>query len=1140
MKGRKEPKSSTATVSLTKSFSVASTSIVKKSLKAPFGIMSYSLSTMSKNTPRGEDAEQVLESGESESSSGDKEEDLASPNVMAKSIAGLLTTASMYVGIGDIQQAEQMGDEDVKGESDDESAKQAEVSGGSDTKDAEAEKFTETTDDMGTSMTGTHSATDSRRSTLFELSIVPNHDTHSIHTTKSRNRASKIMSKLKSKFNLDDDEQLTKEYSCWLLKNVLIQGHIYLTSKNLLFFAFLYKSNGSAKLTGSLSIYNNSISISGKPTRYWAVLKDHTLSLYNSSTDLYFPVLTIDLRYVTKVQQCKKNGQETKEFYIVTENKTYSFYADNGHSARSWASSLKKQVFTTQNSENDSISIKIPLCNIVDLEDQIIVEQGLTLRVRVMESYDSFALDDYFFMFFNNSANQLKEIIRVQLLNLEMLGSQVMINYKRASSPVDTSRTGSPVKNMVKDWPRGRGSERTESYSTHLLLGMLSSPTRRDEGNLTKSQTSPRTPSRVKQTFKSMTDSLKLSSPRLLRAEEPSSPERQRRTDDPIPISFTQANEGSSLDQSSDVLRSKLSYWNPKSLNRLRNMWNAQPVHYATHEVNLFSKDDGLTITDRSELQAADKRFKNHFSLTNEETLIASYYTYLNRSVPLYGKIYLGKNVMCFRSLIPGFKTKMILPLADVENCYKENGFRFGYFGLVVVIHGYEELFFEFASQKSRDDAEFVILKIIDAFAPIEDIERDASGRQQAVGASNLQDATNDAKLRLFEDKISSVGYDIPIMVEDSPYYKTKITPKKFYTFGLLTIGSRGDVQPYIALGKGLVEEGHKVVIITHKEFGDWVTSYGLWFRSIAGDPAELMALMVQHGSMNVGLIRESATRFKDWKRDLLTTAWDACQGLDVLIESPSAMAGIHIAEALQIPYFRAFTMPWTKTRSYPHAFIVPDQRRGGNYNYFTHILFENIFWRGISAQVNKWRVETLGLKKTNLEFLQQSKVPFIYNMSPKVFPPSVDFAEWIKVTGYWFLNEGSNYSPPKELADFIKKSRESGKPLVYIGFGSIVVKDPAKMTMAVVEAVVKAEVCCILNKGWSERLGSPSQRKIDIELPDCVYNAGNVPHDWLFPQMDAVVHHGGSGTTGASMRAGVPTVIKPFFWRPVFLRQQD
>lgn len=193
-------------------------------------------------------------------------------------------------------------------------------------------------------------------------------------------------------------------------------------------------------------------------------------------------------------------------------------------------------------------------------------------------------------------------------------------------------------------------------------------------------------------------------------------------------------------------------------------------------------------------------------------------------------------------------------------------------------------------------------------------------------------------------------------------------------------------MQPYIALAKGLLAENHKVKIVTHEEFKPWVESYGIEFATIAGNPAELMSLMVTHKSLSVGFLKEAKEKFTGWIGDLLQSSWNACQDADVLIESPSAMAGIHIAEKLQIPYFRAFTMPWTRTRAYPHAFVVPEQKRGGSYNYLTHIIFENVFWKGISGEVNKWREQVLMLPKTNLERLEQNKVPFLYNVSPTVF----------------------------------------------------------------------------------------------------------------------------------------------------------
>jgi sterol 3beta-glucosyltransferase len=128
-----------------------------------------------------------------------------------------------------------------------------------------------------------------------------------------------------------------------------------------------------------------------------------------------------------------------------------------------------------------------------------------------------------------------------------------------------------------------------------------------------------------------------------------------------------------------------------------------------------------------------------------------------------------------------------------------------------------------------------------------------------------------------------------------------------------LTIGSRGDVQPYIALGLGLKKEGHQVTIVTHEEYKEWVEGFGIEHRTAGGDPGALMKLSVEHKMFSPEFFKESLTNFRQWLDELLVDAWEQCQGAEVLLESPSAMAGVHIAEALNIPYFRCFTMPWTK-----------------------------------------------------------------------------------------------------------------------------------------------------------------------------------------------------------------------------------
>lgn len=91
----------------------------------------------------------------------------------------------------------------------------------------------------------------------------------------------------------------------------------------------------------------------------------------------------------------------------------------------------------------------------------------------------------------------------------------------------------------------------------------------------------------------------------------------------------------------------------------------------------------------------------------------------------------------------------------------------------------------------------------------------------------------------------------------------------------------------------------------------------------------------------------------------------------------------------------------------------------------------------------------------------------------------------------------------------------------MYIGFGSIVLDDPAKMLATIVEAVRAAGVRAIISKGWSD---------LGRDVGENIYYIGDCPHEWLLPRMAAVVHHGGAGTTACGIKNGIPTLVCPFF----------
>ncbi len=178
--------------------------------------------------------------------------------------------------------------------------------------------------------------------------------------------------------------------------------------------------------------------------------------------------------------------------------------------------------------------------------------------------------------------------------------------------------------------------------------------------------------------------------------------------------------------------------------------------------------------------------------------------------------------------------------------------------------------------------------------------------------------------------------------------------------------------------------------------------------------------------------------------------------------------------------------------------------------------------WQGLGDLVNNFRVKTLGLEPVSTLWapgqLYRLKVPYTYLWSPGLVPKPKDWGPEIDIAGFVFLDLASSFKPPEDLVKFL----DDGEPPIYIGFGSIVVDDPDKFTKMIFEAVKKAGVRALVSKGWGG-LG-------DDNTPDNVYMLENTPHDWLFPKVKAVVHHGGAGTTAIGLKCGKPTMVVPFF----------
>ena len=343
----------------------------------------------------------------------------------------------------------------------------------------------------------------------------------------------------------------------------------------------------------------------------------------------------------------------------------------------------------------------------------------------------------------------------------------------------------------------------------------------------------------------------------------------------------------------------------------------------------------------------------------------------------------------------------------------------------------------------------------------------------------------------------------------------------------ILTIGSRGDVQPYLALGLGLKKAGHQVRLATNFTFAEFINSRGLEFAPLEGDPKELLEgetgqLWLETSGNPIQFFRLYAELARPIIEHQMNDSWKVCQDAEAVIYSPLAFGGYSIAEKLSIPGYRAVLQPAGRTKEFPSCMTPPEVHLGGIYNWFTHFLMEQLFWQPFKQPINDWVQSTLNLPPLPwLGFSSptyQRKHPCLYGYSPSVLPKPRDWQEWQHVTGYWFLERPSDWQPPADLVDFL----ESGSPPVYIGFGSMMSSNSEERTELVLKSLTMAGKRGILLTGW----GGLS----NADLPDNVFKVESIPHDWLFPQMGLIVHHGGAGTTSASLRAGVPTIIAPFF----------
>lgn len=349
----------------------------------------------------------------------------------------------------------------------------------------------------------------------------------------------------------------------------------------------------------------------------------------------------------------------------------------------------------------------------------------------------------------------------------------------------------------------------------------------------------------------------------------------------------------------------------------------------------------------------------------------------------------------------------------------------------------------------------------------------------------------------------------------------------------IIAPGTRGDVQPYIALGKGLQDAGHTIRLVSHSNFESLVTSYGVefWsFRNDVKDAVENEEMRKLTEKRNFLLLM--AKMAKEAKREALRFAEGgllAAQGMDIVLAGIGGLfIGTAIAEKLNIPLVQAYVFPFTSTQEFSSV-LTPNLPT--LLNRFSHRLARQLMWQGFRSADTIARKKVLNIPVAPLLGPYDSKstynMPILYGFSPSVIPPPSDWNDNTHVTGYWFVDEADDYQPSSALLDFL----EAGSVPIYIGFGSMSNRNPEQTADLVIQALTQTDQRAILLSGWG------GLQKTNI--PDSIFMIDTIPHSWLFPRVSAVVHHGGASTTAAGLNAGIPSVIIPFFGDQPFWGQR-
>lgn len=341
---------------------------------------------------------------------------------------------------------------------------------------------------------------------------------------------------------------------------------------------------------------------------------------------------------------------------------------------------------------------------------------------------------------------------------------------------------------------------------------------------------------------------------------------------------------------------------------------------------------------------------------------------------------------------------------------------------------------------------------------------------------------------------------------------------------GILAIGTRGDVQPCVALAKYMIENSFYVTIGANSNYKNLVTENNVKFFEIPGDPSQNWKSHSEKNTVKLNIWDELDKLARNW----IEISLENLKEVDAILYTPLCFIGSSIAEKLNVPYFPIIFEPSIATKYFISPYSPFKNNKIKFLNKLSYLIGDQTFWQPMRKRINRIRKEILKLKPLPFSgpyyLMAKNKIPFLCAYSNYLMPKPKDWNENITVTGYWYLENTKDFILPSDLNAFLNNKNKS----ILLDLGSFS------------HDAILPKIQMILNEASSlglpilAYLGKINQDKLNLPK-DILLLDSSIPHAAILSGVSAIITHGGVGVVHTAMKSGIPIIPIPFFGAQFF-----